>query len=122
MYNQDDKILILNNTNFQANICSSTRAWLVEFYSSWCGHCIHFAPTYKEFAADVFGEIYLNNILENILITDCRLEGGDICWGHRLRSRGEYAHMQGVRGDGVSHSQVFYPQHTHRGHGDREAF
>lgn len=55
MYNQDDKILILNNTNFQANICSSTRAWVVEFYSSWCGHCIHFAPTYKEFAADVFG-------------------------------------------------------------------
>jgi len=55
LYNQDDKILILNNTNFQANICSSTKAWVVEFYSSWCGHCIHFAPTYKEFAADVFG-------------------------------------------------------------------
>jgi len=55
LYNQDDKILILNNTNFQANICSSSRAWVVEFYSSWCGHCIHFAPTFKEFAADVYG-------------------------------------------------------------------
>jgi len=54
LYNQDDKILILNNTNFQSNICSSSKAWVVEFYSSWCGHCIHFAPTYKEFAADVF--------------------------------------------------------------------
>jgi len=55
LYNQDDKILILNNTNFQASICSSSKAWVVEFYSSWCGHCIHFAPTFKEFAADVFG-------------------------------------------------------------------
>jgi len=54
LYNKDDKILILNTTNFQPSICSSSKAWVVEFYSSWCGHCIHFAPTYKEFAADVF--------------------------------------------------------------------
>jgi len=54
LYSPDDKILILNTTNFQPNICSSTKAWVVEFYSSWCGHCIHFAPTFKEFAADVF--------------------------------------------------------------------
>jgi thiol-disulfide isomerase/thioredoxin len=57
LYGPDDKILILNTTNFQPNICSSSKAWVVEFYSSWCGHCIHFAPTYKEFAADVFGDI-----------------------------------------------------------------
>eukprot|EP00092_Neocalanus_flemingeri_P007794 GFUD01008415.1.p1 GENE.GFUD01008415.1~~GFUD01008415.1.p1 ORF type:complete len:681 (-),score=161.46 GFUD01008415.1:240-2282(-) len=54
LYNQDDKILILNSKNFQPNICSSSKAWVVEFYSSWCGHCIHFAPTFKEFATDVF--------------------------------------------------------------------
>jgi len=55
LYSPDDKIVILNSTNFQANICGSDRAWMVEFYSSWCGHCIHFAPTYKELAADVYG-------------------------------------------------------------------
>eukprot|EP00091_Calanus_sinicus_P000720 TRINITY_DN10655_c0_g1_i1.p1 TRINITY_DN10655_c0_g1~~TRINITY_DN10655_c0_g1_i1.p1 ORF type:complete len:149 (-),score=34.02 TRINITY_DN10655_c0_g1_i1:479-925(-) len=54
LYGPDDKILILNTTNFQPSICSSSKAWVVEFYSSWCGHCIHFAPTFKEFAADVF--------------------------------------------------------------------
>ena len=26
----------------------------VEFYSSWCGHCIHFAPTFKSLALDVY--------------------------------------------------------------------
>ena len=29
--------------------------WIVEFYSSWCGHCQHFAPTWKEFAVEVEG-------------------------------------------------------------------
>ena len=56
LYSEHDKIVLLNTTNFQSTICSSSRAWLVEFYSSWCGHCIHFAPTFKELAADVHGE------------------------------------------------------------------
>jgi len=55
LYTADDKIVLLNATNFQPNICGSERAWLVEFYSSWCGHCIHFAPTFKQLAADVNG-------------------------------------------------------------------
>jgi len=54
LYDQNDKIVLLNNTNFQSTICSSSSAWIVEFYSSWCGHCIHFAPTFKEFANDVY--------------------------------------------------------------------
>ena len=32
-------------------------AWLVEFYSSWCGHCVQFAPDYKKLAKDVKGEL-----------------------------------------------------------------
>jgi len=55
LYSPDDKIVLLNSTNFQPTICGSERAWLVEFYSSWCGHCIHFAPTFKQLAADVYG-------------------------------------------------------------------
>ena len=54
LYTEDDKIELLNNTNFQAVVCGSEKAWLVEFYSSWCGHCINFAPAFKEFAAEVF--------------------------------------------------------------------
>merc|ERR1719300_1050310 len=54
LYGPNDKIVLLNNTNFQSTICGSSTAWLVEFYSSWCGHCIHFAPTFKELAEDVY--------------------------------------------------------------------
>ena len=53
LYDSNDKIVLLNNTNFQSVVCGSGTAWLVEFYSSWCGHCIHFAPTFKTLALDV---------------------------------------------------------------------
>ena len=36
-------------------LTNSHTAWVVEFYSSWCGHCHHFAPTWKEIATRVKG-------------------------------------------------------------------
>lgn len=55
LYSPSDRLTLLNVTNFKETIVGSDRAWMVEFYSSWCGHCIHFAPTFKKFAADVYG-------------------------------------------------------------------
>ena len=52
----DPGITLLNATNLASTIHPSETAWLVEFYSSWCGHCIHFAPKFKELAKDVKGE------------------------------------------------------------------
>lgn len=53
----DPGIVLLDATNIQQHIANSDKAWLVEFYSSWCGHCIHFAPTFKQLASEVKGEI-----------------------------------------------------------------
>ena len=36
-------------------IQGSSKPWMVQFYSSWCGHCIHFQPTFSEFGARVEG-------------------------------------------------------------------
>ncbi len=33
----------------------STAAVVVEFYASWCGHCVAFSPVYKSLARDIKG-------------------------------------------------------------------
>ncbi|XP_072015500.1 sulfhydryl oxidase 2-like [Amphiura filiformis] len=54
LYNPDvDFVVVLDNSTLDKSIYNSQRAWFLEFYSSWCGHCRHFAPTYKTFAEDV---------------------------------------------------------------------
>ena len=34
-------------------ITNSRTSWMVELYSSWCGHCQHFAPAMKELGKDL---------------------------------------------------------------------
>ncbi|XP_046395671.1 sulfhydryl oxidase 2-like [Ischnura elegans] len=53
LYTSDDKLTILNVTNFKPTVSKSSSAWIVEFYSSWCGFCKRFSPTWKDFAADI---------------------------------------------------------------------
>ena len=35
------------------SITNSRTSWMIELYSSWCGHCQHFAPAMKELGKDV---------------------------------------------------------------------
>lgn len=56
LYSTADKVAILNVTTFESTVLGTDVAWLIEFYNTWCGHCQHYAPIWKEFAADVAGE------------------------------------------------------------------
>ena len=49
----DPGLTLLTTSDFKTIVHNSPNAWMVEFYSSWCGHCIHFAPTFKQIAKDV---------------------------------------------------------------------
>lgn len=53
LYSPTDKLTILVESNFKEHVIGKSNAWLVEFYNSWCGHCIQFSPIYREFAASV---------------------------------------------------------------------
>ncbi|XP_076343311.1 sulfhydryl oxidase 1-like isoform X2 [Tachypleus tridentatus] len=53
LYSATDAVLQLNSSSFQKSIYFKDNAWIVEFYSSWCGHCISFAPLWKKFAKDI---------------------------------------------------------------------
>ncbi|XP_031425783.1 sulfhydryl oxidase 2 [Clupea harengus] len=53
LYTEDDPVTILTSDTLKQSVQNSTTAWLVQFYSSWCGHCIQYSPTWKALAGDV---------------------------------------------------------------------
>ncbi|KAM6930664.1 sulfhydryl oxidase 2 [Xenentodon cancila] len=53
LYTEEDPLVILSRSNLKPTVTNSSSAWLVQFYSSWCGHCIHYSNTWKALAHDV---------------------------------------------------------------------
>ncbi|KAI6172627.1 Sulfhydryl oxidase [Aphelenchoides besseyi] len=53
LYTDKDHVLELDVTNFDQSIYNQPRAFFVEFYASWCGHCIHYKPTFVQFATSL---------------------------------------------------------------------
>nr|XP_020145197.1 LOW QUALITY PROTEIN: sulfhydryl oxidase 2 [Microcebus murinus] len=49
----EDAVWVLDSGSVRGATANSSAAWLVQFYSSWCGHCIGYAPTWRALAADV---------------------------------------------------------------------
>uniref|UniRef100_A0A8C5MZD2 Sulfhydryl oxidase n=1 Tax=Leptobrachium leishanense TaxID=445787 RepID=A0A8C5MZD2_9ANUR len=53
LYGPQDPLTILDRSSLPWTLYNSSSAWLLEFYSSWCGHCVQYAPTWKLLAGDV---------------------------------------------------------------------
>ncbi|XP_061681917.1 sulfhydryl oxidase 1 [Syngnathoides biaculeatus] len=53
LYTGSDQIVALSPDNVKSVLVNSSSAMVVEFYASWCGHCISFSPTYKRLARDI---------------------------------------------------------------------
>ncbi|XP_052821539.1 sulfhydryl oxidase 1 [Octopus bimaculoides] len=54
LYNSlTDDVDVLNQNDFVQTLTGSSKLWFVEFYNSWCGHCIKFAPLWKNLATSV---------------------------------------------------------------------
>nr|XP_020018463.1 sulfhydryl oxidase 1 [Castor canadensis] len=53
LYTSSDPLTLLQADTVRGAVLGSRSAWAVEFFASWCGHCIAFAPTWKALANDV---------------------------------------------------------------------
>ncbi|XP_048414702.1 sulfhydryl oxidase 2 isoform X1 [Stegostoma tigrinum] len=53
LYSSQDLVTVLEADSVKGLLVNSSAAWVVEFYSSWCGHCVSYAPTWKALARDV---------------------------------------------------------------------
>ncbi|KAB0353843.1 hypothetical protein FD755_023463 [Muntiacus reevesi] len=53
LYSSSDPLTLLRADTVRRTVLGSRSAWAVEFFASWCGHCIAFAPTWKALANDV---------------------------------------------------------------------
>uniref|UniRef100_A0A1I8A1G4 Sulfhydryl oxidase n=1 Tax=Steinernema glaseri TaxID=37863 RepID=A0A1I8A1G4_9BILA len=81
----EDAIIQLDEGSFNDTIYCADRgaactAFLVEFYSDWCGHCRTYAPLYKALAKDVRGwqrvvKIAAMNCADPINEVTCRANG-----------------------------------------------
>ena len=48
-------ITSLEKTEVNETLRKTMKPWLIQFYSSWCGHCQRFAPTFKEASEKIEG-------------------------------------------------------------------
>ncbi|KAM9384687.1 sulfhydryl oxidase 1 [Pholidichthys leucotaenia] len=53
LYTASDQIILLTSENAESVLVNSSAATVVEFYVSWCGHCVAFSPVYKSLARDI---------------------------------------------------------------------
>ncbi|XP_067369850.1 sulfhydryl oxidase 1 [Channa argus] len=53
LYTASDQIILLTPENVDSVLVNSSAAVVVEFYASWCGHCIAFSPVYKKLARNI---------------------------------------------------------------------
>ncbi|XP_022620482.1 sulfhydryl oxidase 2 isoform X2 [Seriola dumerili] len=82
LYTEEDPLVILSSSSLKSTVSNSSSAWLVQFFSSWCGHCIQYSSTWKTLAQDVKD---WQQVI-SVAVLDCAQEENfDVCKEYSIR-------------------------------------
>ncbi|KAM4861903.1 sulfhydryl oxidase 1 isoform 2-T2 [Thomomys bottae] len=82
LYSASDPLTLLQADTVRGTVLHSSSSWAVEFFASWCGHCIAFAPMWKALAEDVKGW----RPALNLAVLDCAEEANNaVCRDFNIR-------------------------------------
>ncbi|XP_061586135.1 sulfhydryl oxidase 2 [Cololabis saira] len=91
LYTEEDPLVILTRASLKPALTNSSSAWLIQFYSSWCGHCIHYSDTWKALAHDV--KDWQEAI--TVAVLDCALEENfDVCKEYGIKFYPTFKHFR----------------------------
>ncbi|KRZ11674.1 Sulfhydryl oxidase 1, partial [Trichinella zimbabwensis] len=81
LFTKEDKVDILGQTNFDKTIYNQPVLYIVLYYNRWCGHCISFAPTYKQFAEQMAD---WSSVIKFAAIDCADDDNDDLCADHSI--------------------------------------
>jgi thiol oxidase len=81
LYAPGDNVLELDVNNFHSSVYNQPRAFFVEFYSSWCGHCINYKPKWVEFATSLKD---WSNVVQVSVVNCADEKNSPLCREHEI--------------------------------------